>query len=312
MNHPHRIHPSIPGSWATWLLGALVAVLFAFSYHDVFMWLYDRWIREESYYSHGFLVPPLVLFLIWRDRRNLLTLQPQVSYLGLSVMLAGLFLLLVSGYFSVFFTAGFGMILTLWGLCGFTFGRPVMRRLSFPMFLMVFMVPLPLAIIAGISLKMKLMAASAAVAALDLSGVLAVLDGSTVRLETGDLVTVGYACSGLRSLISLIFLGLLFAFLSNFGFLRRMLLFLSSIPIAIFSNMVRVYALCLIAYFWGSQAIHGLVHDISGYMIFVVAFISLFLVMKLLSWPWFGRRPGGIPAPSPPSPSEEDPHEPHA
>lgn len=265
-----------------WLAVGLVAVLLGVAFKDVAVWMYDRWVHPDSYYSHGFLVPPIVLFIIWRDRMKLMAARRQGSLIGLVTLLVGLLLLYLSGTLTIFFVGAFGMILTIWGLAGFLFGPTVFRRLLFPMFILTFMVPMPLQMIANISYKMKIMAADGAVVMLDWLGILSVREGST--LLVGDAsVTVGNACSGLRSLISLIFLGVLFAYMSNLTWPRRILLFLASFPIAIVANVVRVFALTLIAYHYGGAAIQGQVHDISGYAIFVVAFILLFGALKLLS-----------------------------
>jgi exosortase len=149
---------------------------------------------------------------------------------------------------------------------------------------MLFMVPLPLEVMADTSLKLKLLATRMAMALLDMTGILTINDGSTIYLENGSCLTVGNACSGLRSLIALIFLGVVFASLSDLSRPRKFLLFLASMPIAIIANVFRVYLLCLIAHFWGSQRIEGVIHDASGYLIFVIAFLLLYAVNRLLNW----------------------------
>lgn len=269
----------------TWAVVGLIAVILAFAWHVPLEWMYDRWTAPESYYSHGFFVPPVALFLIWRDRFNLqrAAAVPSAwgSTIGLGVMLAGILLFLISGLISVFFTAAFSLILVLWGMTGFLFGWPVMKRLIFPAFVLCFMVPMPLQTIANLSYQLKIMVTKLTLMLLSLMGYTAVNDGSTIYLSD-SVLTVGNACSGLRSLISLIFLGLLFAFISNLTLPRRIIVFLSSIPIAIISNMARVMLLCLVAYYYGQDAVSGPVHDISGYLIFVVAFILLYGVVSLL------------------------------
>lgn len=273
----HRISP------VAWGVALAVIVLLGFAFRVPLGWMYERWIGAESYYSHGFLVPIVAVYLIWRDRYALAALPRGRSLFGLALLVLGLMIYLLSGMMVVFFTAVFGLILMLWGMTGFIFGLPVMKRTAFAAFLLTFMVPLPLATIAGISLKLKLFAAEVAMRMIELSGIVALREGSTIYL--GDaVVTVGNACSGLRSLISLIFLGVLFAYISNLTWPRKLLLFLASFPIAIIANIVRVFILCMVAYNGGNEAITPLVHDASGYLIFVVAFALLFLAVKLLSW----------------------------
>ncbi|MCL5271487.1 MAG: exosortase/archaeosortase family protein [bacterium] len=294
-----------------WLAAAATAVLMAAAWRAPIAWMVDRWTADESYYSHGFLVGPVVLWLAWNDRRWLLAQRAESSWLGLALLLAGLAALLLSGLLAVYFTAMFGFIMALWGLCGFLFGRAVLRRLLFPAFILTFMVPLPLATIAGVSLKLKLLATWLAVHLLGACGVLAINDGSTILLESGASVVVGNACSGLRSLISLVFLGILFAWISPLTPARKVLLFLSAIPIALLANVARVFGLCLVANSFGSDAISGLAHDASGYMIFVVAFLLLYAAFRLLGW----RRPtargaalGGLACAGAPAEDKEDGH----
>jgi EpsI family protein len=280
--------PSV--SARAWALSALVGGLLLASFWSPACWMVDRWGAPNSYYSHGFIVPLVAAYLVWRDRAALMALRPERSLLGLACMLAGLGMLVGSGILAVYFSAAFALILTTWGLCGFLFGRAAMRRLLFPAFILLFMVPPPLDTIARFSLALKLMVAEVTLLLLGAIGITTVNNGSTIYL--GDaVVTVGNACSGLRSLISLVFLGVLFATIAKLSPWKRVALFLTSIPIALISNVVRVFVLCLIAWQWGSAAVEteaGIgplrttAHDASGYLIFVVAFILLYATMMAL------------------------------
>jgi exosortase len=155
----------------------------------------------------------------------------------------------------------------------------------------VFMVPLPLLIISGLSLNLKLLATEWSLGLLDISGVLAVQDGSRI-LFTNDSITVGNACSGLRSIISLLALGAVYAYVfwgeRSEGesiwlhHLKKILLFLFSIPIAMTANILRIYFVGLVANWYGSEIATGTVHDISGYMVFVVALVLLYLAGLVL------------------------------
>ena len=274
-----------------WILAAVLAALLGFSFYDPIAWMIERWSLPDSYYSHGFLVPVVAGYFVWRDRHALMAEAPRRFVPGLLLVLAGLLILLSSGWISVFFTAGFALILTAWGVAGYVLGAGVMRRLLFPVFLLLFMVPPPLQWIETFSFNLKIMVAHITVFLLDMAGIAAVIGrGSTIFLET-TTVTVGNACSGLRSLIALIFLGILFAAWAKMPFHRRALLFLLSMPIAIISNVARVLLLCLVAWKWGGDAImaeHSFfgiktsVHDVSGYLIFIVAYALLYLTLKLL------------------------------
>ena len=266
-----------------WPVGIAMAVLVAIAFKEPIGRMVDIWLAEESYYSHGPLVPLVALYLVWRQREVFMADPARVSWLGLGFMLAGLAVLVVSGWMVVFFTAGFGLILVLWGMGGFLFGPGALRRLAFPALVLCFMVPPPLQMIDDLSLRLKMLATALSLGVIETMGIVAVNDGQTIYLGDAQ-VTVGDACSGLRSLISLIFLGMLFACLSDLTLPRRVALFLAAAPIAIASNMARVVGLSLVAYGFGSEAVGGWVHDLSGYMIFVVAFLLLYATMAALQF----------------------------
>ena len=267
-----------------WGCVALFAALLGYAFREPMIWMYDRWVAEESYYSHGFLVPPVALYIMWLDRRNLAALPVGRSLIGLAVFLAGFALYFMSGFFVVYFTSAFALVMMLWGLAGFVLGWPIMKRLVFPAFVLLFMVPLPLAMIAAISLKMKMLATHLALVALNVMGIVSDNDGATIYLGD-EVVTVGSACSGLRSLIALIFMGVLAAYFSRLSMPRRLLICVLSVPIAIVANIVRVLGLCLYVYYFGSENAEQFerVHDISGYLIYVADLVLLFLTVQLLT-----------------------------
>lgn len=273
------------------LLGVLIAI-----YLPTLIWMLHRWMAAESYYSHGFLVPVVSLWLLWLKRGEI---YDHISSkgrsapghrLGMVLIVAAVVLHLLSGYFRVYFTSGFSMVILLSGIVVYLFGKGILRSTWFALVFFLFMVPLPLLVVSGLNLKLKLLATSAALQLLDLTGVLAVQDGSTIIL-TDDTLTVGNVCSGLRSIISLLALGALYAWLFR-GTVRgehragvrikQVMLFVLSIPVAMAANILRIYFLGLVAESYGSAVATGLVHDISGYLLFAVAFGLLYLCGRIL------------------------------
>lgn len=287
----------VPGR--VWLAAALLAAALGVAFHTPLWWMVDRWVAPDSYYSHGFFVPLVVLWVLWRDREGLAAARSADTGWGLLVLLGGLCLLLLSGLQSVFFTGLLGLLLVGWGLLGFFYGRRMLRRLLFPLFILTFMVPLPLDVIENISVWMKKLATSGAVGLTELLGIIVVKDGAKIYLENGAALTVGNACSGLRSLIAFLFLGVIFAYLSSLPWRRRLFLILSAIPIALAANMLRVFMLCLVANFWGEKAVEGTVHDSSGYVVFIPAFLMLYGMERLLAWRMKPPAPAAAPARAP-------------
>ncbi len=279
-----------------WAGAGLVAGLIAVAYFPTLEWMVQRWGAAESYYSHGYLVPFVTLWLIWQKRdflwrENRGEASSACAGWGLALTAAALLLHAASGYFRVFFTSGFSLVLLLSGLVLYLFGRRTLRSLWFALAFLLFMIPLPLLAIAGLNLRLKLLVTEWALALLNAVGILAVQDGSTILFEH-DTLTVGNACSGLRSIISLLALGALYAYLfrskSAAGGrrwrhgLKQVLLFISSIPVAMAANILRIFLLGVVAHFYGGRVATGTVHDVSGYLLFAVAFGLLYLVGKAL------------------------------
>ena len=138
-----------------------------------------------------------------------------------------------------------------------------------------------MAVISNISFRLKMFAAQLAEIVINKMGIPAIRKGSMIIMKD-SYVVVDDVCSGLRSLISLTALGSIFAYMFNKTIVKRVVLFLSTIPIAVFTNMCRVVALSVISEVWGSQYAAGIVHDITGFMVFAVAFLLLLAVQNLL------------------------------
>ena len=262
------------------LVGGLLAAI----YYPTFVWMVDRWMAKEGYYSHGFLVPLVCLVLVWMKRKQLQDLRrnPQDAGYGLGLIIAGVGIHLISMWWRIHFTSAFSMIIVLAGLVLYFFGRGVLRKLFFPIAFLIFMVPLPLVAIANISLKLKLFVAQAATIVVNRLGMPAVKDGSMILMRN-SYIEVGAPCSGLKSLISLLALSAVFAYLIKGSYLKKSMLFLAAVPIAILSNMFRIVLLCVISEIYGMKVGLGFFHDFSGFLVFAIALILLFGVNKALS-----------------------------
>ena len=252
------------------------------TYTPTFLWMWDRWFSRDSYYSHGILIPFVSFYLIWSKKDELKQLPKESSPWGLYIFLLGVLLHLISAAFRVYFSSGFSLIVVLLGLVLHFFGRRVLNHIFFPIIFLAFMVPLPIVTIANISFKLKFFAAQLATAILNNHlRIPCFQDGSTIRLQHTQVI-VDDVCSGLRSLISLTALGSIFAYWIKGGFLKRSIVFLSTIPIAVVTNALRIVFLSTVSEIWGAQYATGFLHDLSGFIVFAGAFILLFSVVKLL------------------------------
>jgi len=251
------------------------------AYIPTINWMIGRWGGKESYYSHGFLIPLISLFVIWQRRDVLSKIKIAGNMMGLWIAAACLAVHIVSAALRVYFLSGFTLVPLIYGLGLFFFGKEMVRKLTFPILFLFTMVPLPLAAIGTLTVKLKLLATQLSVFVLNHIGFRCIQDGSLIRMPS-SFIEVAAPCSGLRSIISLITLGLLFAYFMKASFLKKTILFLSSIPIAIATNVMRITLVAIVNDLYGGKVAMGAFHDFTGFMVFVLAFLGLFGVAQVL------------------------------
>jgi len=270
-------------SGATLTLALLSFLCFIYTYKKTFLWLYERYTSPASYYSHGFLIPLISAYLIWRKKDQLQRACPSSSGVGLSLIALTLVVHILSVWTHIFFTSGFSILILAVGLSLYLFGPEFSRKIAFPLGFLAFMFPLPLQAISAFSLPLKLMVANIAADIVKALGVPLFREGAIIHLAKTSLA-IGDPCTGIRSLISLLALGALIAYFSNTTTLRRVILVLFAIPVAILANTLRVCALILAANWFGGQwaSPEHLFHLASGMTVFIISTILLFAAMRVL------------------------------
>lgn len=260
---------------------SVMSSLILIAYIPTFIWMVDRWIVKDTYYSHGFLVPFISIFIAWLKKEELFKLKIKPSNSGWLFFIAGITVHAISALLRIYFSSGFSLLLVLVGLVLLFFGKEFLKQLMFPILFLVFMIPLPLVAIANISFKLKMFAAYLSTIIINKLGVPAIREGSIIKTMHSYLV-VEDPCSGIRSLIALIALGALMAYFSNISKTKKAILFLSSVPIAISTNIIRIVALSLASEMYGAKFATGLFHTTMGILVFVFAFLGLLLIAKVL------------------------------
>ena len=195
---------------------------------------------------------------------------------GVVLILAGMAVFVLANAAAEYFTLRLSMIITLCGLFWYLFGRKFVVFSWFELLFLVFMVPWPYVIYFAATFPMQLFATKVTVAILNMIGMSAIAQGNVIHLP-GYSLEVAEACSGLRSLISLLALGAVYARYSQKDLPRQIILFLSTIPIAIAANIFRVTFTAVGAYAVSRELAEDFLHELSGMMVFVVAFIMMFL-----------------------------------
>jgi exosortase len=257
-----------PGAAAAILVPILAAL-----YWPILGGLATQW-WDDANYSHGFLVPVFSGFLVWRERARLMAVVPHGSLPGLGVLIGGIGLLILGSIGSENFLMRSSLIIVLSGLVLFHLGARVLRILFFPLAFLFFMVPLPGVIFYAMTFPLQRLAAEQAAWTLDVLGVPVLLDGNVIHLSQ---ITLGVteACSGIRSLISLLASAVAWAYLTlPFGLIAVVFVLLA-IPITIFANAARVVATGLIGQWFGVEYASGFFHEFAGLAVYSLAVAGL-------------------------------------
>ena len=251
--------------------------------------LVNQWSTDENY-SHGFLIPIITAYLIYEKREKLKELEFKPTHWGLGLVFVGLGIYLFGVIGADLFTQRFSFLVVLIGSILCLFGSDVFKEISFPLFYLFFMIPIPYVIFFAIAAPLKLFVAEVAVNLLKTAGLPIMRVGNKIYLPNAQL-TVAYACSGLRSLISLIALGAVFGYVTQKIAWKRLVIFALTVPIAIMANIVRILITCLVAFVYGEEIATGFLHDFSGMLVFGVAVFLLIFTGGLM---WEGNKPTSI------------------
>jgi len=249
-------------------------------YSSIFKGLFNIWITQEQY-SYGPLIPLIALYIIYSSRKHILNAPIKPNYLGLIIVLLGYGLYLF-GVFSIHgFTARFSFIVMLVGFSLFALGTEMMRRLAFPFFILLFMIPFPEILDRLFSLKLRLLSSLITEDILHAIGVSVFRQGNIIDIGTMQF-NVADACSGMNYLLPLLALAALIGFFSTKSKIIRSILIISAVPITLTANVIRITTTTLIAKYWTPKIATGFMHDFSGWVVFMFAFFCLFIELKLL------------------------------
>ena len=263
----------------------MIGMVIAFCHKTTFIWMYHRYMGADSYYSHGFLVPIVVFYFVYLQKEKLGKVEPTTSLLGLFFILFSLLLHILGTILFIFSISGFSVFFLIIGLSLFLYGKEISRIIWFPLLFLIFMFPMPEAVIGLISFPLKIFAAKAGVWITSMFGIPIYLEGFNITIPAGHLL-VGNPCSGLRSLIAFLALGSIVAYLQPTSIIKKWFLFFLSIPIAVLSNIVRIPILIIVSNYWGLEAAspETMVHTGSGLFVFVLGFLLIFFIAKVLEW----------------------------
>ena len=256
----------------------LLLASFIIAYYPVMEALAKAWWRSADY-SHGFFIPPLFLYLIWTKREKLRQQEIRTHRAGLAIVLVSLLAYFIGHYAEIRTIASLSMIACLMGSVLYLLGPRILRELGFPFFLLFFMVPIPAQIYAKLTIPLQLTVTKVSALAAQTFGIPVYRTGNI--LETPGLsLAVVEACSGMRSIMTLLLLSALFAFFSLRTSIGKLALFLSGIPVAVLINIFRVTGIFLVWHFMEYDLTHGMLHKAFGIILFGIALVILYALQK--------------------------------
>jgi exosortase len=267
-------HLRLPWAGIAWF-GALLIVCYA----PVLNRLVWQWATDEDL-GHGFFVPVVVAWIVWRNRGKLMAIPTRPNYWGLLLIAWGMVQMLLGAIGAELFLARTAFVISLVGVIVAVCGIPVLRALTFPLFLLLFMIPIPAIIYAQITLPLQLFASSVAAGVLNAIGIPVLQTGNILELANGQQLSVVEACSGIRSLMSLSFLSLVYAWFFDPKPWMRAALLVLTVPIAILANATRVVITGIISANNPKMA-EGFFHGVEGAVVFLFA-LALVVVCHAL------------------------------
>jgi exosortase len=250
-------------------------------YRDVLVKLVHDWATDGNS-SHGFLIPPIAAYFAWERRHSFASADMRPSVTGLGVVLASIGVLACGVLGSELFLSRISLVGTLTGIVLFLFGWRRLRVMAFPLAFLLLMIPLPTIVLNQIAFPLQLLASQVGEFGLNVLKIPVLREGNVLVLPAISL-EVAEACSGIRSLISLLTLAIVFGYFADPRAWSRTAIALSAIPVAVLANGVRVTSTGIAVEWLGPAAAEGFFHAMSGWLVFAVAVVLMIALQRLLS-----------------------------
>ena len=261
---------------------AVLLLLIGWLYASILARLFLQWIHDPNF-SHGIFVPLFALFVLWQDRKKLVTIASAPSWTGLPLVVLSLLVLVLGVWGAEIFLARTSLLILLAGVIILFQGWRFLRAILFPWAFLILMIPPPTLILQQVTFPLQLLASRLATGLLRLVGVPVLRQGNMIVLAAMPL-DVAEACSGIRSLLTLVTLAIIYGYLMETRKWVRVVLALSAVPIAVAANSFRVFGTGLLVQYWDPDKAEGFFHTFEGWLIYVVALIMLFALHRVISF----------------------------
>jgi exosortase len=266
--------------WQTLSLGVLTLWL----YFPTLVHLINQWANDRDF-SHGFFVPLFSGYVLWQERDRLAVIPRRPSWIGAMLLLFGLVLLIIGQMGAELFLSRSSLLLLLAGLIVLFAGRNFLRAVLFPWAFLFLMIPIPAIIFNQITFPLQILASKVAAVTLPVFGVPVLRQGNVMVLASMAL-EVADACSGIRSLLSLVTLAIIYGYLMEKRLWVRYLLAVAAVPVAVIANSFRVITTGLMVQYWDADKAEGTFHKSWGWLVFVSSLLMLFAVHSVIRRIW--------------------------
>jgi exosortase len=272
-----------------WAKIAWFSALLILCFLPVLYQMGKEWIELEEM-GHAFFVPPLAAWVIWNDRSRLMKIPNKTNKWGLALVIWGGCQLIAGTLGAEYFIARTAFLISMAGVILYLAGWAFLRALAFPLILLLFMIRIPAILYNEITFPLQLFASSVAESTLWAVGIPALREGNVLELPSQRLQVVE-ACSGIRSLLSLSFLSLVYAYFFDEKKWMRVVLLIATVPIAVAANAFRVTLTGILSEYKRELA-EGFFHTAEGWIVFLIALGILALVHQVIDrlWLLYARR----------------------
>jgi exosortase len=267
---------------------ALLVLSAGWIYFHIIAKLATQWWHDPNF-SHGLFVPAFSAYVFWDQRSRFATLVPRPAWSGLLILVAAMVILIVGSLGAELFLARFSLLVTIAALVILFLGWNYMRACLFPWAFLLLMIPIPTIVFNQVTFPLQLLTSKVTARVLPWLGVPVLREGNVIRLPAMAL-EVAEACSGIRSLLSLLTLAIIYGYMLERRITVRVALGLASVPIAVAANSLRIMGTGLLVEYWDPDRAEGFFHIFSGWLMFVVSLSLLFLLHKVIGGIWKQKR----------------------
>lgn len=269
------------GTPVVWFSFAVVALLLGFIFWEGLKKLVIVWDEKEEY-SYGYMIPFITLFLLWQKKDVLERIDFKASWAGLAIVVLGFVLFILGNLSTLFLIVQYSFLVVIVGVALAYTGWRGFKVIAVPLLFLAFMIPLPQFFLIEISTRLQFISSEIGVWVIRLFGISVFLEGNVIDLGVFKLQVVE-ACSGLRYLFPLMTLGFMAAYFFKAALWKRVVVFLSTIPITVLMNSFRIGLIGVTVEYWGKGMAEGILHDFEGWAVFMACTAVLVGEMWLLS-----------------------------